>query len=115
MQSPVIDWEQAIALAGNDRNFAKKMFTLLVKNLMDELPAIKNDYTHHHFEELKNRTHKLHGALCYCGAPRLKAATIALETALRNQAHSKLPDLLTQFELEANELIRQVNEKIETI
>jgi len=108
MQDSVIDWELAIKLAGNSREFAEKMLALLVKDLPNELLEIKKEYANNNSEELKHRIHKLHGALCYCGAPRLKAATAALENALDNKFNSEVPALLTQFELEINELIKQV-------
>lgn len=108
MQDSVIDWELASKLAGNNRLFAKELFTLLVKDLKDDLIKIKTDYISNHLDELKNRIHRLHGALCYCGAPRLKKATAALENALHEQAHSQIQDLLMQFEFEANELIKQI-------
>ncbi len=107
-QDLVIDWELAITLAGNSREFAKKMFLLLVKDLPNELAGVKKEYAADNIKALKNRLHRLHGALCYCGATRLKNATATLRQALENKEYSQIPALLTQFELEVNELIKQV-------
>lgn len=108
MQDSVIDWELAITLAGNSRAFAEDMFMRLVKELPNELIEIKKEHEIYDFKALKIRLHKLHGALCYCGAPRLKMAVAAVEQALNNKQYIQIPALLAQFELEASELIKQI-------
>ena len=108
MPDSVIDWELAMELAGNDKAFAKQMFLLLVKDLGNELPEIKKEYITQQITSLKKRLHRLHGALCYCGAPRLKNATAALERALENNKDLEIANLMKQFELEIKELITQV-------
>ncbi|MCD6038811.1 MAG: barA [Gammaproteobacteria bacterium] len=108
LPNAVIDWELAIKCGSNSRAFAEEMFALLARDLPNELLEIKKEYANNKIQEFKHRIHKLHGALCYCGAPRLKAATIALETAIRSRNYSQIPELLEQFEYEANELIQQL-------
>ncbi len=108
MQHSVIDWELAIQLAGNNREFAEDMFFRLVKELPNEVIAIKKEYDIYDFKALKMSLHKLHGALCYCGAPRLKMAVAAAEQALNNKKYIQMPTLLAQLELEANELTKQI-------
>ncbi len=108
MQELVIDWEQAITLAGNNREFAKEMFALLVKELTSELIEIKKEHAIYDTKALRNRLHRLYGALCYCGAPRLKTTVAAFLQALNNKQYLEVPALLVQLELEINELIKQV-------
>lgn len=108
MQDSVIDWKLALELAGNNRDFAKEMLLLLVKNLASDLVEIKKHCAANSIKELTIQLHKLHGALCYCGAPRLKYATTTFEQALKDKKYSEIPALLAKFELEANELIEQV-------
>ncbi len=109
MRDVVVDWELAMQLAGNSREHAEEMFVLLVKDLPSELANIKQAYSNNHFENLENRIHKLHGALCYCGAPRLKTATAALESAVRDKiTHPQIPTLLAGFEREVNALITEI-------
>lgn len=108
MPDSVIDWELAIKLAGNSREFAEEMFLLLTKELPAELIKIKKEYELYDFKALKIRLHKLHGALCYCGAPRLKTAVAIAEYAINHKKYIQIPTLLTQLELEANKLIKQI-------
>jgi two-component system sensor histidine kinase BarA len=103
-----MDWELAIKLAGNSREFAEDMFLRLAKELPDELIKIKKQYELYDFIALKRSLHQLHGALCYCGAPRLKTAVAELEQALMSKHYRVLPSLLTQLELEVNELLNQI-------
>ncbi len=44
IQNSVIDWELAIKLGNNSRTFAEEMFTLLVRDLPNELLEIKKEY-----------------------------------------------------------------------
>jgi two-component system sensor histidine kinase BarA len=94
MQNLVIDWELAIQVAGNNRETAKELFSLLIKNLPDNL------------KEIKICLHKLHGALCYCGTPRLKTATANFEKAIDNKQYDQITTLLTKLEIEVNELMK---------
>jgi two-component system sensor histidine kinase BarA len=109
MVDSIIDWELAIKLAGNSRDFAEKMLGLLAKDLSTEVTEIKKAYETKNNEELKRRVHKLHGALCYCGAVKLKNATATLENALEHQLNEKIPTLMSQFEQEAKQLLKEAN------
>ncbi|MCC2666478.1 MAG: spo0F [Gammaproteobacteria bacterium] len=108
-QDSEIDWDKAMSLADNHREFAEKMLTLLIKDLPKEIKEIKKAYSDNNAIELLQRTHKLHGALCYCGAVKLKDAAAVLEKALHNKVEHKIPVLVLQLELKANKLIKEVN------
>jgi HPt (histidine-containing phosphotransfer) domain-containing protein len=107
MKPPVIDWELATKLAGNSQKFAKTMLDILVKNLPDDFLKIKKSYTQD-YSEFRNQLHRLHGALCYCGAPRLKAAVIELEFAAEQKDKIKIPALIDNLEKEVTALINGV-------
>jgi len=108
MSDSIIDWELAIRLAGNSRKSAEEMLMQLMKELPHELVKIKSDYAIFDFIALKRRLHSLHGALCYCGAPRFKNAVAELEQAIIHKQFQLLSSLLAQFEFEANQLINQI-------
>lgn len=109
MTHSVIDWELATTLAGNSREFAKDMFLRLVKQLPDEILKIKHQYHIYDLAALEHSLHQLHGALSYCGAPRLKTAIAEFEQAVMHKKYLHLDALLADFELEANLLINQVS------
>jgi len=77
---------------------------------MEELPTaqldIKTAYDTSDTTSLLTHVHKLHGACCYCGVPRLKHATATLETALK-QKEEKLDDLITIFHQEVDKLLSE--------
>lgn len=103
---PIIDWELGKKLAGNKKEVAEELLGLLVDTLPEELSAIKRLYQAQNYSLLLQRVHKLHGALCYCGVPRLKRITSFLEIELKNNIISSLPALLDQFEVEVDLLLK---------
>jgi two-component system sensor histidine kinase BarA len=106
-QLPVIDWEQAVKLAGGNRALAEEMLNLLTRSLPCDLISIKQHFEDQNYPEMLRRVHKLHGALCYCGLPRLKSVVAHLETALKSNIMDNLPSLLKQFDTEANSLLER--------
>lgn len=102
---PIIDWEQSKKLAGNKNDLAKDMLELLISSLAEEWEAINQAYKIKDYPTLHKHVHKLHGALCYCGLPRLKALVSKLETAIKNNIMVGLPPLLAQLDTEINLLL----------
>lgn len=103
---PVIDCELAIKLAGNKKDLAKELLHLFIKNLDEEFSSIKHAYSDANYPELQKLIHKLHGAVCYCGLPRLKTVLTKLETELKSNIMSSLPSLLNQLETEVTLLLK---------
>lgn len=81
---PVIDWELATKMAGNKREIAEEIFTLFMKNVPHEVSAINQSYELQQYKQLASQLHKLHGALCYCGLPRLKTLVARMEMNIKN-------------------------------
>ncbi|HEX4045386.1 MAG TPA: Hpt domain-containing protein [Gammaproteobacteria bacterium] len=98
---PIVDWKLSIKLAGNKTDLAKDMFDLFIEKLPEDLATIKAAYLSHDHVVLRQSLHRLHGALCYCAAPRLKAIVLKLEITLKNNITEDLPPLLDQFNAEA--------------
>ena len=102
---PVIDWKLGMRLAGNKEDLAQDILQLLVKSLPEDKTSIKQSFITKNYKDLLRQVHKLHGALCYCGTPRLKNVIASLETGLKNNIMTDLPTLLDQFETEVNLLL----------
>lgn len=102
----IIDWKLALKLANNKRDLAEEMLTLLMKTLPDEFAAIKEAHIEKNYEELLKLVHKLHGAVCYCGVPRLKNAIYNLESILKRNKFAEVPLLFARLELEVEELLK---------
>lgn len=106
-QLAVIDWELGKKLAGNRLDVAEELIDLLVPTLPEEIRQIQISHLAKNYNEMVKRVHKLHGALCYCGLPRLKNVIAQLETQLKNNIMSSLPSLLDQLHIEVTLLLKQ--------
>ena len=103
---PVIDWKLGMKLAGNKKEVAEELLDLFIKKLPIDLCTIKALHETINYSGLQKEIHKLHGALCYCGAPRLKKLISHLETELKNNIMVDLPSLLDQLDNEVNLLLK---------
>jgi len=105
-----IDWELGKQLAGNKINLAADLLDLLMKTLPEDLFTIKSLYTAQSYKELLKEVHKLHGALSYCGVPRLKSVIACLETNLKNNIMVDLAFLFSQLDIEVNNLLEHYHQ-----
>jgi two-component system sensor histidine kinase BarA len=80
---------------------------MFLKSLPNDIKEIKQLYLAQKYTELLQQVHKLHGAICYCGLPRLKSVIACLETDLKNNVMFNLPSLLDQLDIEVNLLLEQ--------
>ena len=102
---PVIDWGQSSRLAGQNDSLAKEILGILIKDLPSDLAALHELDQIKNYHELQRRVHKLHGAVCYTGTPRLKMLLAQLETHLKNHIMDDLPSLLNQLDIEIHLLL----------
>ncbi|MBD1390006.1 two-component sensor histidine kinase BarA [Neiella sp. HB171785] len=102
---PLIDWQQALNQAGGRADLAKEMLQLLIESLPESRDAIEQAWQAQDNATLKAQVHRLHGACCYAGIPKLKSVVGTLERLLKEQ-HSQqdvepeyfeLMDLLAQL------------------
>lgn len=103
---PIIDWEMATRLAGNKRDVAEELLDLMITSLPADMLAIKQLEAEQNYSELLKRVHKLHGAMCYLGLPRIKTLLSHLETDLKNNIMVSLPSLVNQLDTEVSVLLR---------
>jgi two-component system sensor histidine kinase BarA len=86
-----IDWQQCLILANNNAEIANDLLTLFIADLPSVLKNMKKSLATEDYHKLKDQAHRLHGATCYCGVPRLKLAVQNLEKHLKNDESKKLP------------------------
>ncbi len=79
---PIIDFNALTQLVGNNPELAKEM----LKAFMEELPKaqeqISQAFQSKDWDVLQHHMHRLHGALAYSGALRLKETVVDFEKAL---------------------------------
>ncbi len=107
-QLPIIDWEDSVRLAGHKKELARDMLNLLARDLPRELTAILTLHQDKKFPELLKTVHKLHGAVCYTGTPRLKTLLSTLETALKTNIMNDSSTILHHLEIEVGHLLEQL-------
>jgi two-component system, NarL family, sensor histidine kinase BarA len=101
----IIDWELATKLAGNKPDLAKNLLEVLVKTLPIELHDIKQAKDNPLI--LRMQVHKLHGAVSYCGVPRLKKTLAAFESALKRNELQQVDEFLTTLEQEVTLVLEE--------
>jgi two-component system sensor histidine kinase BarA len=104
---PIIDRQDGLRLAGQNQAFADEILNLFIAELKAETQAFHALLAQNNLVELQKQIHKLHGACCYTGTPRLKACIYHLETVLKTQQAADLASLLTQLSDEADALIAE--------
>lgn len=108
-QLPIIDWEDSIRLAGHKKDLARDILNLLARDLPQEIATIRTLHQDQKFPELLKTVHKLHGAVCYTGTPRLKTLLSTLETALKTNIMDGSSTILQHLEIEVGHLLEQLN------
>jgi two-component system sensor histidine kinase BarA len=106
--SPAIDWDLGLKLAGNKPQLAKDIMAVLMETLADDLQDIvkaKNDPN-----IVLQKVHKLHGAISYCGLPRLKKLLAEFEQALKNEHFSNLDAYLESLSAEVQLVLNEFAE-----
>jgi len=106
---PVIDWDDAIRLAGHKKELARDLLDMLAELLPKELETIHHLYEHKNYHEMQKVVHKLHGAVCYTGTPRLKLVLATLETSLKFHIMGSSSSLLSQLDTEVDQLLEHIS------
>ncbi len=102
---PVIDWQRGKELMNGRLAEAKQLLHQLLIYIPEVLQHIRNAYKARDMEQLLIHVHKLHGACCYCGVPRLKQAAKSLEVAIRKNHHKQVTELTQALEAECQLLL----------
>ena len=106
---PIIDSKLATKLADNKQNLANEMLELLIKELPKDVKEINELFSQKKYDELRQRLHKLHGALCYCGTPRLKEIVSLCEAQLKKNKINELNKLIDHLNKEVDLLLQNLS------
>ncbi len=101
---PIIDWELARKLAGNKMDLADDILLALLAELPTTAKQLYNLHSERKYTDLIACVHKLHGALCYSGLPRLKSIVLRLETDLKSNIMVNSLSLIEQLDTEIRRL-----------
>ncbi|MBU2115003.1 MAG: response regulator [Gammaproteobacteria bacterium] len=81
--SKLVDWNQALERAGGKHALVKDMLQMLLDSITPNRQALQQALQNDNSQQVLQLIHKLHGACCYTGVPRLKALAELLETQLK--------------------------------
>ncbi len=102
---PILDQAAGLKLAGQNIALAEEILSLFIKELETEVPVFHTLLSSKNYQELQRRVHKLHGACCYTGTPRLKTLLHTLETELKSPIMENLAPILDQLDTEVRLLL----------
>lgn len=106
-----IDWPLGIKLAGKNQELAQEMLDMLVTGLPTDHTNIKVAYSVQDYGTLRDHVHRLHGACCYVGVPRLKAIAKALETAVATHSVNNIDLYMQKLDQEIAALLQEYTEQ----
>ncbi len=103
MALPTLDWQLALKRSNHNRDASIELLSDFLAMLPATIEAIKKEWEARNFEELKAQVHRLHGACCYTGVPKLQDLARELESALKLGQHflvaEHMPALITEAEV----------------
>lgn len=107
MELPTIDWNLCVTLANNKEDIAEELLILIIQQLPADLEAIQLAFEEANYPELLRYVHKLHGALCYSGLPRLKQVLSSFESTLKKKTFDSknLSDMMHKLEAETKRVL----------
>ncbi|WGL16719.1 response regulator [Microbulbifer bruguierae] len=105
VESRLVDITESLDLANQDPSLARDLLRMLLKSLHDEEREISRYYGAGDHKALFECVHRLHGGCCYCGVPRLRAATEQLQEYLRPLQEQEQADIdASAYELLTKEI-----------
>jgi len=104
-----IDWELGKKLAGGRAELAKEFLEKLIQSLPKSKIELNEDYQNEAWEALRNHIHKLHGACCYCGVPKLKRHAEQLENIVASRTLDLIKPHLDALNSEIDAVLAEVN------
>ena len=118
---PSVDWELALKRANHSFEGAREVLTEFAHQLPDIVTEVQASWREENIEQTAAIVHKLHGACCYTGVPKLHDLCSEIEVALK-QKHTynmaeRIATLVTEAELvlsESEKILKEVTDSIQS-
>ena len=103
LNHPILDWSLALNRSAGKEELAIEMFTMLLRSLPQALEQLNQGIQQHNYDTVLSEVHKLHGACCYTGVPKLKDLVELIEIGLKKSGNiegvePELLELIDQIE-----------------
>ncbi|NVK56351.1 MAG: response regulator [Alteromonadaceae bacterium] len=109
MALPTLDWQLALKRANQNRDLAIELLRDFIQHLPNASEIIRDEWNNRNFQGVQDEIHKLHGACCYTGVPRLQALADEMESALKRNRHHDVSELMPTIILEGEIVVAQAN------
>lgn len=110
---PTLDWQLAVKRANQNRDIALELLGDFVSHLPKSVEMIRTEWNARNYKGVQDEIHRLHGACCYTGVPKLQALANRIESNLKLGKHSELGELIPTIILECEIVSAQVNKFIQ--
>jgi two-component system sensor histidine kinase BarA len=107
-----IDWELSLKLANNKAELAKEILQMYVDELPETRKVINQHYKDNNMEKLHMQVHRLHGASCYCGVPKIKDCVSELESAIKKKRKTKIKELVERLETDIDAVLKSYKKSL---
>jgi len=104
---PSIDWQLALKRANQNQDTAKEMLDGFVAMLPETIETLSALWDDQDYEGLKTEVHKLHGACCYTGLPRMQHLANETESSLKLGRHKLVNENLLALLAEAKKVLNE--------
>jgi len=102
-----LDWDLALLRANNNKADTLSFFDSFVDNLQNHALEIEQGWLEQRKDAVLSSIHKLHGACCYTGVPRLQAYCYSAEQQLKSAPLDKHSMTISKVLLEIEQIIAQ--------
>lgn len=92
-----LDWDLAIKRTNHNDETARELLRDFIKLLPESVEVLTQAWHERDFDTLKVEVHRLHGACCYTGVPRLQTLADELESALKQEQTMLIAELMPMF------------------
>jgi two-component system sensor histidine kinase BarA len=106
---PTLDWQLAMKRTNHVQSITRDLLQDFVKILPQTIEIIKLEWEARNYNALKAEVHRLHGACCYTGVPKLQALVEEVEIALKLDRQLDVAEHLPSLILEAEIVCAQGN------
>ena len=109
--SKPIEWNLCLELANHKPDFAEEMLAMLTDDLPPSRDKIMHAFQQEDWMELQHQIHRIHGACCYCGVPKLKKLARDIETALKQDKLDVVKKLIPKLDRAIDEVLASYRAK----
>ena len=107
IELPSVDWQLALKRANQNQATATEMLDGFIALLPETIATLSTLWQKQDYNELKSEVHKLHGACCYTGLPRMQHLAHETESALKLGQHKLVDEHLPALIAEAEKVLRE--------